>query len=262
MNLEDAIRMITEYLREAQPNVPLPTYGYDLYIPTAIAWDLQRRGTRLEGQALHDARTRDESVLCDAAWELARRGVIRPGVRAFNAQATADGSAGLGFSITPFGRGWVREAGHETFVPTEPGRFAQLLEPYEQRFGPGFYERAQEAIRCYGAHAYLGCCALAGASAESVILAAAVQKTHDEEQVLLAYQTGAGRGRIHARLTSNAPAGVKREFDTFLTLLKYWRDLAAHGRAVNIAENEAFTSLALLLRLAMFVNDNWAVLTA
>ena len=54
---------------------------------------------------------------------------------------------------------------------------------------------------------------------------------------------------------------MKREFASFMTLLKYWRDIAAHGTASKIAENEAFTSLALLLRFAMFVNDNWETLT-
>ncbi len=45
-------------------------------------------------------------------------------------------------------------------------------------------------------------------------------------------------------------------------LLKYWRDEAAHGKASNIKEEEAFTSLGLLLRFAMFMDNNWNELTA
>jgi len=41
------------------------------------------------------------------------------------------------------------------------------------------------------------------------------------------------------------------------TGIKYWRDEAAHGKASNIGDNEAYTSLALLLRFAGFVNEHW-----
>lgn len=260
MRQEDAFQVLLQWLRE-RPRTSWPTYGYDLYIPTAIRWHLERTGSLAEGEAIHVALRDWTPVFADAAWEMARRGIIRPGVRGANMQATDDGSAGFGFSVTPFGQQWVREAGHETFVPTEPGRFAEILRPYGDRFGPGFYERSQEAIRCYGAHAYLACCAMCGAAAESILLAATVAKVGDEAAVLREYQTAQGRGRVQARLVGQASEVVKREFAAFMMLLKYWRDIAAHGTASNIAENEAFTSLALLLRFAMFVNDNWGTLT-
>ena len=53
---------------------------------------------------------------------------------------------------------------------------------------------------------------------------------------------------------------VRREFLGFSTLLKYWRDEASHGRASNIGDNEAYTSLALLLRYAVFVQEHWEAL--
>jgi hypothetical protein len=43
-------------------------------------------------------------------------------------------------------------------------------------------------------------------------------------------------------------------------LLKDWRDEAAHGKPSGITDNEAYTSLAMLLRFAQFVNDNWNTL--
>ena len=55
---------------------------------------------------------------------------------------------------------------------------------------------------------------------------------------------------------------LRREFLGFTTLIKYWRDEAAHGKASQIGDNEAYTSLALLLRFAQFVNDHWSELTS
>jgi hypothetical protein len=67
-----------------------------------------------------------------AAWDLCRRGILRPGVRSYLAQATAAGASGNGYSITPFGFKWLSEAEKDDFVPTEPGRFAQMLEPLKE----------------------------------------------------------------------------------------------------------------------------------
>ena len=41
-----------------------------------------------------------------------------------------------------------------------------------------------------------------------------------------------------------------------------FQEEAAHSKASNIKDNEAYTSLALLLRFAIFVKDNWVELTA
>jgi hypothetical protein len=54
---------------------------------------------------------------------------------------------------------------------------------------------------------------------------------------------------------------LRREFREFTVLLKYWRDEAAHGRASHISDNEAFTSLAYLLRFAQFADAHWDELT-
>jgi hypothetical protein len=90
----------------------------------------------------------------------------------------------------PFGAQGAAESRRDDFVSTEPQRFAQMLAPYIKRFGPGFHERAQEAVRCYGAHAYLAWCAMCGASAESILLAAAIAK-RGEQQVLKTYASAA-----------------------------------------------------------------------
>lgn len=142
-----------------------------------------------------------------------------------------------------------------------PGRFAAMLQPLARRLGSTFQERAQEAIRCYGAHAYLACCAMCGAAAESVLLELAIAKSGDTDSVMRAYNSQSGRSRVETGLLGQAPDPLKREFNGYMSLLKYWRDDAAHGKASGIADNEAYTSLALLLRFANFANDRWADLT-
>jgi hypothetical protein len=200
-------------------------------------------------------------MLYAAAWDLCRRGILRPGVRAYNAQATADGASGNGYSITPFGQQWLAESDRDDFVPTEPERFAQMLSPYRERFVPSFQERAQEAIRCYGAHAHLACCTMCGAAAEAILLATAITKAN-EVTALGQYNTSRGRRRIENLILGKVREDLRNEYVGYMTLLKYWRDQAPHGKVSGIKDNEAYTSLALLLRFAIFVNDNWVELTS
>lgn len=258
MNTHDALLILVDLLR--QPDIRgIGNYGYDLYIPYAIRQHLlsQRVQEQEMGRRVSDL----SPQFYNAAWELCRRGILRPGVRAMGAQVTDDGSGGNGYSVTPFGKQWLADAAADTFVPTEPDRFAEMLAPYRNLFGPGFHERAQQAIQCYGAHAYLACCAMCGAAAESILLAAAIAKSGDESAVLREYSAASGRVRLEARLFGQAPEAVRREYQGLAVLLRYWRDLTSHGRATAIADNEAYTSLALLLRLGMFIKEHWLLLT-
>ncbi len=97
---------------------------------------------------------------------------------------------------------------------------------------------------------------MCGAAAESILLAAAISKS-DERTVLDMYNTSRGRSRVEKLLVGKAKGHIQREFPVFLSLLKYWRDEASHGGAAKISDNEAYTSLMLLLRFAIFVRDNW-----
>jgi hypothetical protein len=260
VNYEDALTYLISRLRRSQG---LSGYGYDVYLPSIMNdYTLNESKTNqymnVQGNQFDPrAITQVSPFFYSAAWELCRRGILRPGVVQYRAQATDDGSAGNGYSITPFGRIWLVESDRDDFVPTEPERFAQLLKPYESRFGSGFHERAQQAIRCYGAHAYLACCAMCGAAAESIMLALAIAKEGDEESVLKSYRASNGRGKIESQIIGMETGRLQREFVGFTELLKYWRDESAHGRVSNISDNEAFTSLAILLRFAQWTNDHW-----
>ena len=257
MNVEDATSYMLSYIRT--PRVGgYSSYGYDVYIPNVIDAYIRDKNTNSSNHQWNsDEARRLSPAFYAAAWDLCRRGIIRPGVRIMGAQATESGSSGDGYSVTPFGKQWLDEGIEDSYVPTEPGRFAELLKPHRDRYGPDFYERAQEAIRCYGAHAYLACCVMCGAAAEAILLAAAIAREGNEEKVLSTYNSSQGRSRVETMLLGQARERLKREIQGFLTLLKYWRDQAGHGAAANITDNEAYTSLALLLRFATYVDDWW-----
>lgn len=254
---EDATKLLIQLLRD--PGRPWGTqYGYEIYLPAILGAHFRKQHAEHEiGYVLEQT----SPVFYDAAWELCRRGILRPGVRYFGAQATADGASGNGYSLTPFGQQWLREANHDDFVPTEPERYAELLARYQPKFGMGFHERAQQAIRCYGAHAYLACCVMCGAAAESIILATAINKTRDEAAVLKRYTGAHGRQYIENLLIGKSRESVQNDYRAYSRLLKYWRDEAAHGRPSKISDNEAYASLALLLVLARFIDENWDELT-
>jgi hypothetical protein len=260
VNEEDAFHFIVRVLRENLMPDMGSSYGYELYLPNVIQHYLISVLKRGHGEAQRDYRATSPPFLA-AAWELCRRGIIRPGVKALGQQSTDEGAAGAGFSVTPAGKRWLKEAGQYDFVPIEPGRFSRLLDSFSPRFGPGFQERAQEAIRCYGANVYLACCAMCGAAAESILLAVATAKQRDAEAVERMYLAAGGRRRVENLIIGQQAQPVKEEFLGYLSLLKYWRDAASHGRRSGIADNEAYTALAVLLRFAQFANDRWADLT-
>jgi hypothetical protein len=137
-----------------------------------------------------------------------------------------------------------------------------MLADRASSFGPGFIERSQEAVKAYNALANLACCAMCGAAAESIVLALAIARTGDERKVLNDYAGSGGRGRVERLLIGGQPAHVQEEFHRYVSLLKYWRDSAAHGKAAGITELEAWTSLVLLLRFAIFASDRLETLTA
>jgi hypothetical protein len=110
---------------------------------------------------------------------------------------------------------------------------------------------------------YLAACVLAGAAAESILLAVAIAKSGgDEAKVLAQYKTGSGRSRVLSAVVGNVTPGIASQFQNASQVLHHWRDEAAHGTASTITEVEAHTSLSQLLRLAQFTSDHWGKLTA
>jgi hypothetical protein len=223
MHEEDALKYLIAGLRKGSDDYSsgYSNYGYDLYLPNlmrAYATLEEHNAERIFGGVTSriEQRIRELSPhFFAAAWELCRRGIIRPGIRVLGAQSTDDGSAGNGYSVTPFGRVWLSESHADDFVPTEPERFGHLLAPFRERFGPGFHDRAQQAVRCYGAHAYLACCAMCGAAAESMLLSIAIAKTDDEAIVLKEYRTGNGRSKVENLILGKSRKDLQTGFASF-----------------------------------------------
>lgn len=225
-------------------------YDCDLWIASIVNLELGK------GAPLTDDKI---APFYEAAWEMCRLGVLRPGPYAPKGMGSGGGSHTDGYSITAFGRTWLHDPERKSFG--DAGRMAKLLGSFDSLYGSGFAQRSIEAIRCHRAGNYLACCAMAGAAAESILLAIAIAKTQDEPRVVSEYLKGGGRSKVTAMVTTGLAAGLQKQFEAGLDLLKYWRDNASHGKAVAISEVEAFASLGQLLRLAQLSADRWSDLT-
>jgi hypothetical protein len=256
LTVDDALSYVVAALRAGKA---LGQSGYDVFTSKVIddfLIERERLSRDTRGNGFRDRGIAISPLFSSALWELCRRGIIRPGVRELGEGGVGGNVFGEGYALTPFGREWLQRAEYEQIASIIPGRFVELLSAHQRRFGPGFLSRGREAIQCYTAQAFLACCAMCGAAAESVILAIAIeQKSADE--VLRMYSSSGGRSRIENLLIGQAPDRVKTEFRGFLQLLAYWRDDAAHGRRSDISEVEAFTSLMLLLRLARYADEGF-----
>jgi hypothetical protein len=103
---------------------------------------------------------------------------------------------------------------------------------------------------------------MAGAAAESILLAVAIAKmAGDEEKVLAQYRRSQGRKGTTDLITRGLRHGLADQFVTTSGILNFWRDEAAHGTRTTITEGEAQAALAQLLRFAQLTADNWDTIT-
>ncbi|ESZ44835.1 hypothetical protein ACYG9R_25735 [Mesorhizobium sp. RSR565B] len=194
----------------------------------------------------------------DAAWELCRIGVLRPGQHSA-AGVSMDGLRADGYSITTLGYEWLKNDQRRSAI--DPSRMATIFRSFSKLLGEGFEQRSTEAISCHRNGNYLATCVLAGAAAESVLLAVAIGKVKNETKVLDAYAGSKGRSRVMTMAVHGLPEHLTRPLHAAMSVLQYWRDDAAHGMKTTISEVEAYTSLAELLRFSRFCSDNWIELT-
>jgi len=249
----DAHALLVKWMRKGPPSNH-STYGYDLYLPAAISEDLGNvRWGEIE-LILRD----NMPALQSAAWDLCRRGILRPSPRGYGDQGNPDG---FGYSITSLGASWLSETNDEQFFPTEPGQLAARLAKHRARFGDGYHQRAQEAAKCYHSNAFLGCCSMCGAAAESILLGAAIAKSSADD-VIQIYRTASGRHRIQKLVLKDVSDALRTHADAQLSLLKYWRDDSSHGQASPISEVDAHIALLTLIRMAALFDDSWADFTA
>ena len=200
---------------------------------------------------------KSRATLSEAAWELCRRGIMRPSVRFLGQSGTADGT---GYSLTTLGQRWISA---KTFEPLlgAPDRVSKLFEKLSTHFGSAFLQRASEAVQCHAFAQYVACCAMCGAAAESILLAVAIAKCGDESKILKIYRASNGRRKVTDAILGQTKPAIAEHFRNATSLLSYWRDEAAHGLASTISEIEAHEALARLIRFAQFSTDNWHELT-
>lgn len=229
------------------------SYGYHVFLPALAA---NQPGVEYNSPEQRQA----VNVLLDAAQWFVARGLLRLGVYDFGQQSTSEG-AYAGFSLTQSGREWLARESPPQFPVTSPSRMKALLGAHTDRFGSGYARRADEAVGCYDVRQYLACCVMAGAAAEGILLTAVIAKTGDEEDTLKNYSGRSGRAWAENQLTGQAPGHIKSDYRSYMDLLKFWRDNAAHGAVSDIAEEEAYLAVLNLARFARFVDASWTTLT-
>jgi hypothetical protein len=139
----------------------------------------------------------------------------------------------------------------------QPGSLAATLAAYSDRFGKGFHQRALEAIKCRNAEAWLGCCAMVGAAAESVLLTIAITKVGNEDEVLAIYRQARGRQKVLNLVVGQANAQRRDTLTTFSAIISLWRDDAAHGQASPLGTANADEALRQLLHMCQWVDREW-----
>lgn len=266
--VEDALDYLVDMLREQGP--PTKAYGYDLWLSNVTDRYAQQEVSRQGGQSgllggrpastLYEWQPVSAEVspaFMDAAWQLCRLGVLRPGIRELNTQAVHDGA---GYSVTEFGRSWLSEHASPAYVPTDPGRMTDLLTAGKDLFGEVYVLRANDAARCYSAHAYYACCAMIGAAAESILLSAGVAKL-GEAAAMKKYRATSGRKSLTDAVLAGCADHVARELRLHTDLIALWRDQSAHAHSAAIGETEAFTNFRGLIKFAQFAESRWKQLT-
>jgi hypothetical protein len=243
MELDEAIAVLIDLLQRGQAG----NYGYELYA---------RRGAEVMAQRLRpqdhyrDELIRDLSpMFYEAAWELCRRGIVRPGVTRIGAQAGEEG----GYSLTAAGRAALPNLDAASLLIFQPGALAATFTSYRGRFGDGFYQRALEAIKCRNAEAWLACCTMSGAAGESILLALAIAKTNDEPMVLRTYGHASGRRQVLNMIVGQADRARRDALTTFAGIVSLWRDEAAHGRASPLGTANADEALRQLLHMSQWL---------
>jgi hypothetical protein len=161
----------------------------DLHIPDA-AWLFWKRTLGNALQSFSDLTEEHYVSFYDAAWELSRQGILRFGQYIPRGQSARTGGGDV-YSITKYGRHWLLNAADRATV--SPFKMASLFQSFSPQFGDGFNQRATEAVGAYRAGNYLSACVMAGAAAESILLALAITKSGNEEKVLKEYSTSHDR---------------------------------------------------------------------
>jgi hypothetical protein len=122
VHVGDAAAFIVDFLRTLRPDDGYSTYGYEIYLPNVIAAYLKESEPVGAGFNPHrNPRVAELSPeFYEAAWDLCRRGILRPGIRRAGEQATPDGASGNGYCLTTFGCIWIQRGASAVFFLADP----------------------------------------------------------------------------------------------------------------------------------------------
>ena len=256
-SIDDAIVWLLDDLGVVPEEGERRDYGYHVgmfHASQRFAQYLIRSG-QFDDRTPIELETEVGPIIMEAAWQLCRRGILRPGVLKPGFQAEDAG----GYCLTEYGKQYL--ASRDSDVILQSGSLAKVFRSFEPLFGSGFHQRSQEAIRCRQAEAWLACCTMVGAAAESIALAAAVAKVGDEDKVLDVYFKRDGRRNLLKIVADGQKGYVQRNLQTYMGLLSYWRDDASHGQATSLDLANADEALRQLLHLCQWMQKNWDTLT-
>ena len=123
-------------------------------------------------------------------------------------------------------------ARHESpaYIPTDPGRVASLLTSRHDLLAPFMSMRANDAAPVIRSPVLHACCAMIGAAAESIVLAAGVQKLTEPAALKLYHGTHGRKSLQRKRYFANCPEYVAKEFRLHAGLIDlFWRDQSSHA---------------------------------
>src|SRR5687767_12390605 len=108
LGYEDALKGLIRWMRHPNDRGH-GKYGYDVFLPNVIR-DFLITEHKMDSHNIERSIRALSPVFFNAAWDLCRRGILRPGENEYGAQAVP----GLaGYSITPFGLKWLSEADND-----------------------------------------------------------------------------------------------------------------------------------------------------
>ncbi len=278
--IDDCQQFIISTLREGLKNHRLHTTdlhwsSYDVHLPAAVQrfMALNRIPDPQDAHVvigmMHDHQKkmemhRDKALLegqfADALWVLCSRGILRPGENQSGSSPGAVRSLNEGYAVTEYGKQWLENHGNEDLLPASPDRLSSLFNSFQPHFGKNYYKRAKEAVSCYFSGNYLACCAMCGASTESILLSAGFAKD-GRDSVLALYKSSGGRRRVENVVFGKARKEIKERYDKYTDLISYWRDESGHGDDSDIDVHEAYIAMLTLLRCAEFMRDHWDEIT-
>ena len=262
---DEALRFLVFFMRNHLDPVTKEWRSHEryrdihLHIPDVVTSYWSNKGVTLD-RAFTPASHARWTPFYDAAWELCRRGVLRPGNIASMAQGDQGPTTSDKYSLTEFGFAWLAASEREGWIPFS--QQVDLLRPIADRIGASFLPRAAEAIGCYQAGLYMAACAMAGAASEAVLLDLAMAIGPDRDEVLRLYLGSQGRREVLRIVDGRARGYVRGTIKLLAQDLGFWRDGAAHGEEARWGEVQAGHAIQQLIRLAQIIDGNWRDLTA